>query len=208
MTNYVPVELNTCYFATSASEEYNGNTISEFPAFKKYQSIDGFNKEEVISECRNLDIPIKRNKDNGFIYFGELASSITQIKLIKSCFEFNNKFCVILEDYLDLIMPSEQIMTMASKKYLNNANDELWFVKFGNFGEAYSFSAEGSEKTLEILKDKGISKPLYLELDSEDYKYITCGSSLFESQPNNIRKMYFEKTEIITEEDWERIENN
>ena len=95
----------------------------------------------------------------------------------------------IMPDNIKEIEPyAEQIMTMSGEKYQNDK--ELSFVVYGDEGcYGYAFFQRDLKMIVDNMEEKGIIEDIEKDLLSDEYKYIYCGTKLWELKEESDDKL-------------------
>lgn len=95
----------------------------------------------------------------------------------------------IMPDNIEQIQPyAEQVMTVGGEKY--EKDKELSFIVYGDEGcYGYAFFQRDLKMILDKIEERGITENVEEELISDEYKYIYCGSKLWELKKESDDKL-------------------
>jgi hypothetical protein len=150
--------MNECKFyitslLTEQRTKFVEDNLSRFPEIEIIDSINGYNKEETISEFKSLAVPYPRKR--GKVNLGTLACWMSKFKMWKFQIENEIPYMCLLEDDLKL---KDGFVDYINKKLDHLKNDKT-ILSAMHHGEGYVTSL-GSAKNLVGHLSKGINGPI------------------------------------------------
>jgi GR25 family glycosyltransferase involved in LPS biosynthesis len=141
-----------------------------YPQIQVARSINGFDRNEVLSVLRNSNLKLFNNSTS----LGTVACFLTKILIWKNQIERQIPHVCILED--DLELNSNFLPFVFSRLYLLQ-DKKVNVLRFADYAECYVTSLESAKRLIKIIEEKGIFDHIDAELSSPGFGEIAVNGS-------------------------------
>jgi len=135
------------------------SNLERFPHIEVRQSVNGFNKQEVIQEFGALGIKYIGIQ---FATYGMLANGITKLKSIKHQIDNDIPYLAFIED--DMLL-HDGFMDWLDKATGLFVDESLNLVRLHQWGEGYLTSLSGAKRIWQIFCDIGMVNNIDIQLN-------------------------------------------
>ena len=158
-----------------------------YPQIQTYKSINGFNKEDVLSALKSSNLKLFNIH---FKTFGALACFLTKVMVWKKQIEEQIPYLCLLEDDLEL---NENFLPFINEHKHELDNKDINILRCADWGECYITSLESAKRLIELLEQNGIWNNVDEQMWFSKEKCINSSISGFkwphDGYQNNIFKL-------------------
>jgi len=130
-----------------------------FPFVKIIQSVNGYDKDETISEFLKLKLDfhkLKVGQENNFNNYGTLACWITKVKFLKFQVDKSIPYALFLEDDAKLLPGFFDALESIMEQKWRLLDKEFNIIRLFQWGEGYITSLDSAKRTLHLIGQIGV----------------------------------------------------
>ncbi len=171
--------INNTYILSLLKNERSSfvrENLIKFPSLKVFPSVDGSNKSEVFREFSDLNLGFTSlfiGPNHNHNTYGALACWITKIKFLKFQISQGLKYCVFLEDDVDLKINFFEELYARLRGRLDLLNEKVNIIRLSEWGEGYITSLDSAKRIINLIETDGVINNIDNQLRQN------CGQELY-----------------------------